>query len=255
MEFAVEALWLLVAISLALWIHQDARHRPDLRLMGPTAWALATLVLFPVTLPLYLWSRRPQPQPASEGAEGEPQPPARMGHWSALPAAVMVAFVAGLLLGAPSKASRTVLGRPAVKAPQPVMLEGRQVTPLSVDGLRYWVGRARRQPVIRHQLDATKATGEFVLIDLGVESDGDTPRLIPSSRLYLIDALGRRYSTSLEGETALLFQTGKSLFLEPAQPQLRRWGQVVFDVPKDARALTLEVVPLNFWEPVSQAKL
>lgn len=252
----MEALWLLIAVSLSLWIYRDAGSRPEVRWMGPAAWSLSTLVLFPVTIPLYLWARVPQAAPATDIETTDDPPPSKpyKGRGAAM-VAVCVAFGLGLFMGQPSKASRGFLfPQPPVTA-LVVQVDGRKAANIRVDGIQYWVGAARSQSLIRHQVDATKASGVFVVIDLAVASDGPTPRLVPSSRMFLRDGRGQRYSTSLEGETALLFQTGKSLFLEPAQPHLRRWGQVVFDVPPTARDLTFEVAPLNFWEATPQAKL
>lgn len=250
----MEALWLLIAVSMALRMYQDARQRPNVPWMKAPAWSLATLVLFPLVLPLYLWVSRPIPEhEEAESPVTEPAPrPRNLGRATA---AVALAFALGLLLGAPSKASRGVLFQQApVTAPR-IQIDGKTASAFQVDGIRYWVGKALKQASIRHQVDTTKANGVFVVVELAVASNDGTPRLVPSSRLFLKDRQGRRYSTSLEGETALLFQTGKSLFLEPAQPGLRRWGHVVFDVPADAQALTFEVAPLNFWEPTPQAKL
>jgi len=71
-------------------------------------------------------------------------------------------------------------------------------------------------------------------------------RYLDSVMFKLLDSQGRKYDVSTEGMTALSEMTAMSekdidLFLKQVSPSLWVNGAVIFDIPKDAEGLKLEV--------------
>ncbi len=85
------------------------------------------------------------------------------------------------------------------------------------------------------------AIGVFKVIDITVKNEDKEPITIDSSLFKIIDDQGREFSSSVEWRTALSMQWEKDFFLTQAQPGLETKGKLVFDIPKDATGLKLEV--------------
>lgn len=60
--------------------------------------------------------------------------------------------------------------------------------------------------------------------------------------IKLRDSQGRTFERSIDGQTAKGLTQGQvDLFLQQVQPSLSVNGEIVFDIPKDAEGLVLEV--------------
>lgn len=86
------------------------------------------------------------------------------------------------------------------------------------------------------------AQGVFKVVTLKIENTGKETRTIDSSMLKLRDNQGRTFERSIDGQTAKGLAQGQvDLFLQQVQPGLSVNGEIVFDIPKDAEGLVLEV--------------
>lgn len=82
----------------------------------------------------------------------------------------------------------------------------------------------------------------FYIITLKIENKGKETKTVDSSMITLTDSQGRKFDRSIEGQTAKGLSQGKvDLFLQQVQPGLSVTGDIVFDIPKDATGLTLNV--------------
>lgn len=93
-----------------------------------------------------------------------------------------------------------------------------------------------------NQYTRKDAQGQFQIITLKIENKGNETKLIDSSMITLTDSQGRKFDRSIEGQTAKGMTQGKvDLFLQQVQPGLNITGDIVFDIPKDAAGLKLNV--------------
>ncbi len=86
------------------------------------------------------------------------------------------------------------------------------------------------------------AQGVFKVVSLKIENTGKETKTIDSSMIKLRDSQGRTFERSIDGQTAKGLAQGQvDLFLQQVQPSLSVNGEIVFDIPKDAEGLVLEV--------------
>lgn len=86
------------------------------------------------------------------------------------------------------------------------------------------------------------AQGVFKIVTLKIENTGKETKTIDSSMIKLRDSQGRTFERSIDGQTAKGLAQGQvDLFLQQVQPSLSVTGEIVFDIPKDAEGLVLEV--------------
>lgn len=86
------------------------------------------------------------------------------------------------------------------------------------------------------------AQGVFKVVTLKIENTGKETKTIDSSMIKLRDSQGRTFERSIDGQTAKGLAQGQvDLFLQQVQPSLSVNGEIVFDIPKDAEGLVLEV--------------
>lgn len=90
----------------------------------------------------------------------------------------------------------------------------------------------------------TSQSGTYLIVNATVTNKGTETITIDSSFFTLTDGQGREYSSSSEGQTALSTSNGSiDFFLKQVQPSLSATGEVVFEIPKDATDLKLNVKP------------
>lgn len=93
-----------------------------------------------------------------------------------------------------------------------------------------------------NQYTRKTAQGTFYIVTLKIENKGKETKTIDSSMLTLTDSQGRQFDRSIDGQTAKGLAEGKvDLFLQQVQPGLNVTGDIVFDIPKDATGLKLNV--------------
>ncbi|QDX91040.1 DUF4352 domain-containing protein (plasmid) [Brevibacillus laterosporus] len=84
-----------------------------------------------------------------------------------------------------------------------------------------------------------KPQGTYILIDLEVKNVDKEARMIDSSMFNLVDADGTTYDP--DPEANLYANQQNNFFLANVNPKLSAKGQVVFDMPADAKGLKLKV--------------
>lgn len=236
---------ILAWLSVAAWVYRDAQrcradgdNFPAIRLWSPAAWSLQALLVPGFGGLSYVQARR------ATFTDGQPLPSRWyfLGAPTAWLALVIGGFFMGMVWSTPSSTALVAASTMPGPTVSPLVWGTQQRLTATLADTRFAVTGHARQPLIRYGTGETRAAGGFVIVHLAVRHLGRQPEVLMPSRFSLIDGAGRHYSASFAGETALLFQTGHSLMLEPLQPGLDRAGDLVFDVPATARRLTLAIM-------------
>ena len=84
--------------------------------------------------------------------------------------------------------------------------------------------------------------GSYAVVHLTVTNNGKEPRSLSAADFALVDDQGRRYSVESDATSMDSAALGLPNLLSVAvQPGLSKNSVIVFDVPKDARGLTLRL--------------
>jgi len=84
-----------------------------------------------------------------------------------------------------------------------------------------------------------KAQGQFCLVSLTVKNIANESQLLDASSQKGIDAQGRKFSA--DGAAGIYLGDQGNTFLTPINPGNSVQGQVVFDIPKDAKISKIEL--------------
>jgi hypothetical protein len=86
----------------------------------------------------------------------------------------------------------------------------------------------------------TKSTaqGSYCLVDMSVKNIGNEAQTIFSDNMKLIDAQGREFQTD---SGAMMFSDNQDLWLKEINPGIQIDGQLIFDLPADAKPVTAEL--------------
>lgn len=86
----------------------------------------------------------------------------------------------------------------------------------------------------------TKSTaqGSYCLVDMSVKNIGDEAQTIFSDNMKLIDEQGREFQTD---SAAMMFSDSQDLWLKEINPGIQIDGQLIFDLPSDAKPVTAEL--------------
>lgn len=86
----------------------------------------------------------------------------------------------------------------------------------------------------------TKSTaqGSYCLVDISVKNIGDEAQTIFSDNMKLIDEQGREFQTD---SGAMMFSDSQDLWLKEINPGIQIDGQLIFDLPPDAKPVTAEL--------------
>lgn len=93
-----------------------------------------------------------------------------------------------------------------------------------------------------------RAQGQYVLVDITVTNIGDQAQLLSDSSQKLSDDRGRQFSTDT---TAAIYLKDNKVFLNEINPGNSLKGTLVFDMPKGAKPVTLELHDSPFSDGVS----
>lgn len=112
-----------------------------------------------------------------------------------------------------------------------------------VDGVDYCVVKAEHRASIGDALSQTRAGGQFVIVRLAAENSDRTTHSITLSFITLLDGSGREYSSSSDGQTALVMSGDKSaeLLLSELQPSVAKQVSLVYDIPAHDKGLRLKI--------------
>jgi len=84
-----------------------------------------------------------------------------------------------------------------------------------------------------------KAQGQFCLVHVGVKNIGNEARMFTSSNQHAYNAAGQKYDA--DTGAAIYLEEDSSAFLEDINPGNSVKGVVVFDIPKGAKIVKLEL--------------
>jgi len=114
---------------------------------------------------------------------------------------------------------------------------------VTVGNFSYQVGEAIQKPTVGNQYTSRDADGIYEILSLTLRNNDKEFRYADSNMFKLIDDQGRSFVVSTEATTAYSMSNGGKLdfFLKQVNPGVEVSGVLIFDIPKDARGLKLEV--------------
>jgi len=92
----------------------------------------------------------------------------------------------------------------------------------------------------KNQFMTAKASGIFKIVKLTVTNNQKDAITMDGSLFKLIDDKGREFTASTEAQSAAMADNKEGLFLKQINPGLSVSGEVVFDVPPDAKGFKLK---------------
>lgn len=92
------------------------------------------------------------------------------------------------------------------------------------------------------QYNSEKAQGVFKIVNLSITNGQKDAITLNADDFKLVDSKGREFTYSTNGQTALGMadSTTADFFLKQLNPGLTQTGKIVFDVPADAKGLTMK---------------
>ena len=113
----------------------------------------------------------------------------------------------------------------------------------SVGYFSYVVAKTENKDSVGNEYVNKKADGVYKIVYLGLRNNDKEFRYADSNMFKLVDDQNRSFVTSSEGTSTFSMANGGNLdfFLKQANPGVQINGALVFDIPKDAKGLKLEV--------------
>lgn len=107
----------------------------------------------------------------------------------------------------------------------------------------YNLGKVEQKSSVGDQYSSSKASGVYEVCYLSIINGDKEPRYADSAMFKIIDDQNRSFAVSTDATTAYSITYGSKydLFLKQANPGVQIDGVLVFDIPKDAKGLKLEV--------------
>jgi len=107
----------------------------------------------------------------------------------------------------------------------------------------YFLQKVEQKSSVGNQFMSYKAGGVYEICYLSAVNGNNQPRYIDRNMFSVIDDQNRSYSVSSEATTAYVMEYNSQydFFLKQANPGVQVDGLLVFDIPKDAKGLKLEV--------------
>ncbi len=114
---------------------------------------------------------------------------------------------------------------------------------ISVGNFSYRVQKAEQAQSVGNQYINHDASGVYEIVSLTLRNNDKESRYADSNMFKLMDDQGRSFVVSTEANSAYSIANNNQydLFLKQANPGLEINGVLIFDIPKDAKGLKLEV--------------
>lgn len=114
---------------------------------------------------------------------------------------------------------------------------------VTVGYFSYVVYKTEKKSTMGSQYYSKTANGIYDVVYMALRNNDKEFRYADSNMFKLIDSQGRSFTASTEAMTAYSMAGGSDydLFLKQANPGLTIQGVLIFDIPKDATGLKLEV--------------
>ncbi|MEH7544922.1 DUF4352 domain-containing protein [Neobacillus vireti] len=95
---------------------------------------------------------------------------------------------------------------------------------------------------VGNEFSKEKAQGVFKIVSVAITNNQKDAITLDANSFKLVDNKGREFSYSTSGQTALgvADDTVADFFLKQLNPGLTQNGKIVFDVPADAKGLTMK---------------
>lgn len=107
----------------------------------------------------------------------------------------------------------------------------------------YYLQKVEQKSSVGNQFLKYQAGGVYEICYMAAINGDKEPRYVDRSMFKLVDDQNRSYSISSEATTAYVMEYNSQydFFLKQANPGVQVNGLLVFDIPKDAKGLKLEV--------------
>lgn len=114
---------------------------------------------------------------------------------------------------------------------------------VSVGNFSYRVQKAEQAETVGNQYINHTASGTYEIVYVTLRNNDKESRYADSNMFKLMDDQGRSFVVSTEATSAYSIANSNQydLFLKQANPGLEIDGVLIFDIPKDAKGLKLEV--------------
>ena len=90
-------------------------------------------------------------------------------------------------------------------------------------------------------IESATTTGQFILIDIEAFNNDKDARMIDSSMFKILDDQSREFNPSSDSEVMMVVDGAMDFFLQDINPGLSKTGQLVFELPADAKSYSLQV--------------
>jgi hypothetical protein len=99
------------------------------------------------------------------------------------------------------------------------------------------------KPEVGNEYTKKKAQGVFKIVEVSINNNQKDAITLDANSFKLVDAQGREFTYSSDGQIA--FDVGENegnsnFFLKQLNPGLTQTGKIIFDLPADAKGLTLK---------------
>lgn len=108
-----------------------------------------------------------------------------------------------------------------------------------VEKFEYKVNSIKTATKIGNEFLNKKTDGQFLIINVTVTNKDSEARIIDTSLFKIIDSQGREFEPMADGDVYV--NENVEFFLQEVNPNLSKTGNIVFEMPKDAKGLKLEV--------------
>lgn len=90
-------------------------------------------------------------------------------------------------------------------------------------------------------IESATTSGQFILIDIEAFNNDKDARMIDSSMFKILDDQNREFDPSSDSEVMMVVDGAIDFFLQDINPGLSKTGQLVFELPADAKSYSLQV--------------
>jgi hypothetical protein len=120
--------------------------------------------------------------------------------------------------------------------------------PFVLEGVQFNVKKLTQKSEIGSANQKTTANGIFYILEVNIENKGNETKSTFGQNMQLIDNKGRKFSSSSQAEQYASLENLKSLSSQSQlQPGLPITGVKIFDLPKDASTLQVEISCCGFF--------
>lgn len=110
---------------------------------------------------------------------------------------------------------------------------------VKVGNLSYVASEIKKTTSIGNEFLNKKTEEQFVLVKVKVKNNDKEARTVDTNLFKVKDNQGREFAADAEAD--MYVNSNANFFLEQVNPGTSRSGYVVFEIPKDAKGLTMEV--------------